>query len=115
MTLDGEIADNNDNRRAKNQAGVYQDLLNYAISPELRQHVDARFVQFCQIDPSIKKEQRRYTKLGANERKRQETPAGPVQGLRPRPPWRLLVMELSNSGVTEYYVGVSAGRRIASC
>lgn len=32
MTLDGEIPDDDDTRRAKNQAGVYQDLLNYAMS-----------------------------------------------------------------------------------
>lgn len=39
MTLDSEIPDNDDTRRPENQAGVYQDFPNYAMSPELPQHV----------------------------------------------------------------------------
>jgi hypothetical protein len=72
MTLDGELANNRGIRRANNHAGVYQDLLNYSRSPELRQHVDTRFGQLQQIEPKIKKEPLEYSKLGANERKRQE-------------------------------------------
>jgi hypothetical protein len=79
ITLDGELANNRDIRRAKNQAGVYQDLLNYSMSPELRQHVDTRFAQLQQIEPSIKKEPLKYNKLGANERKRPETPQEPCK------------------------------------
>jgi hypothetical protein len=79
MTLNGELAHNRDIRRAKNQAGAYQDLLNYSMSPGLCQHVDTRCAQLQQIEPSIKKEPLKYNKLGANETTRPETPQEPCK------------------------------------
>jgi hypothetical protein len=54
MTLDGELATGT--ARAQNQAGLYRELVNYPMSPELRQHVTTRLTQLQQVDPSISSE-----------------------------------------------------------
>jgi len=42
MTLDGQSADRT--TRAQSQAALYRELLNYPMTPELRQHVGVRAV-----------------------------------------------------------------------
>jgi hypothetical protein len=51
MTRDGQLADRT--ARAQSQAALYRELLNYPMTPELRQHVTTRLTQLQQIDPSI--------------------------------------------------------------
>lgn len=51
MTLDGQLADRT--ARAQSQAALYRELLNYPLTPELRQHVTTRLTQLQQIDPSF--------------------------------------------------------------
>lgn len=64
MTLDDELATGT--TRAKNQAGLYQELRNCPMSQELRQHVTTQLTQLQQIDPSISSEPLGRVHLGAN-------------------------------------------------
>ena len=71
MTLDDERAPAS---WAKEQAGLYRELLNYPRSPELRQHVNTRLTQLQSLDPSVKLTPLGDVRLGANDAPRSETP-----------------------------------------
>jgi hypothetical protein len=62
MTLDGQLADRT--TRAQSQAALYRELLDYPMTPELRQHVTTRLTQLQQIDPSISLKPLRDIRLG---------------------------------------------------
>ena len=62
MTLDGQLADRT--TRAQSQAALYRELLDYPMTPELRQHVTTRLTLLQQIDPSISLKPLRDIRLG---------------------------------------------------
>jgi hypothetical protein len=66
MTLDDELAADKD--RAGSQGGLYRELLNYSLSPGLRQHVVTRIAQLQKINPRISAEPLNDVRLGANNR-----------------------------------------------
>ena len=66
MTLDDQLADRT--ARAQSQAALYRELLNYPMTPELRQHVTTRLTQLQQIDPSVSRKPLGDIRLGANKR-----------------------------------------------
>lgn len=72
MTLADELATGK--ARADYQAGLYRELLNYSISPELRQHSATCLTKLQQINPIISSEPLGYVQLGANDRRRSEKP-----------------------------------------
>jgi hypothetical protein len=77
MTLDGQLADRT--ARAQSQAALYRELLNYPLTPELRQHVTTRLTQLQQIDPSISLKPLGDIRLGANKRRSATTPEPPCK------------------------------------
>jgi hypothetical protein len=77
MTLDGQLADRT--ARAQSQAALYRELLNYPLTPELRQHVTTRLTQLQQIDPSISLKPLGDIRLGANKRPSATTPEPPCK------------------------------------
>jgi hypothetical protein len=72
MTLDDELATGT--ARAQNQAGLYRELVNYPMSPELRQHVTTRLTQLQQVDPSISSEPLGNVRLGGVDRRGLDKP-----------------------------------------
>ena len=77
MTLDGQLADRT--TRAQSQAALYRELLDYPMTPELRQHVTTRLTQLQQIDPSISLKPLGDIRLGANKRPSSTTPEPPCK------------------------------------
>jgi hypothetical protein len=77
MTLDGQLADRT--TRAQSQDTLYRELLNYPMTPELRQHVTTRLTQLQQIDPSISLRPLGDIRLGANKRPSSTTPEPPCK------------------------------------
>ena len=77
MSLDGQLADRT--ARAQSQAALYRELLNYPMTPELRQHVTTRVTQLRQIDPSISLKPLGDIRLGANKRPSSTTPEPPCK------------------------------------
>jgi hypothetical protein len=56
-----------------------RELLNYPMTPELRQQVTTRLTQLQQIDPSISLKPLGDIRLGANKRPRSTTPEPPCK------------------------------------
>jgi hypothetical protein len=75
MTLDGEVAVGA--ARAKNQAGLYRELLNYSMSPDLSQHIKTRLAQLQGIDPTITNEPLGDVHLGRNDKSSAREPEKP--------------------------------------
>jgi hypothetical protein len=75
ITLDDEQVTNK--KWANLQAALLRELLNYPMSPGLRQHVATRLAQLQHIDPSISSEPLGNINLGANARPRPPKPEKP--------------------------------------
>jgi hypothetical protein len=63
----------------QSQAALYRELLNYPLTPELRQHVTTRLTQLQQIDPRISLKPLGDIRPGANKRPSSMTPEPPCE------------------------------------
>jgi hypothetical protein len=72
-TLDGQFAD----RTAR--APLYRELLNYPMTPELRQHFTTGLTQLQRVDPSISLKPLGDIRLEASKRPSSTTPEPPCK------------------------------------
>jgi hypothetical protein len=59
------------------QAGLYRELLNYARSPELTQHISTKLAKLRELDPKIPLTPLGHVHLGANDQSKLEEPEDP--------------------------------------